>query len=226
MNIELPCLLIAVCIWGFWDPSISSKVGRKSGRAPLRICLCDRARIPGDAPKSIDPLNSQSARMLRVLPKTVRGVPRLRKHHRLLATVADPRETGFKIPIVDFSGFLHGSDADKSNTARQILEGFTSSGFIYLSNAGIDGDTVSNTFAWSKKFFALPTEEKLKLAWETPESNRGYVAPGREKVSTLLDQDEIGKLRSSNPDLKESMEIGKEPSDKNQVSLRRSIVAD
>jgi isopenicillin N synthase-like dioxygenase len=164
--------------------------------------------------------------MLRVVPNTVRGVSRLRSHHRLLATVVDTRETGFKIPIVDFSGFLHGNQAEKTNTARQILEGFTSSGFIYLSNAGIDRNTVSNTFAWSKKFYALRTEENLKLAWETPESNRGYVAPGREKVSRLLDQDEIEKIRSSNPDLKETIEIGKEPSDNYQARIRGPILAD
>jgi isopenicillin N synthase-like dioxygenase len=164
--------------------------------------------------------------MLRVVPKTVRSVSRPRNHHRLLATVADSRETGFKIPIVDFSSFLHGNQTEKTNTARQILEGFTSSGFIYLSNAGIDKGTVSNTFAWSKKFFDLPTEEKLKLEWETPESNRGYVAPGREKVSRLLDQDEIEKIRSSNPDLKESIEIGKEPSDNYQASASGLIFAD
>jgi len=147
----------------------------------------------------------------------VHGVSRLRSHQRRLATVADTRETGFKIPIVDFSGFLHGNQAEKTSTAREILDGFTSSGFIYLSNAGINRNTISNTFTWSKKFFDLPTEEKLKLAWETPESNRGYVAPGREKVSRLLDQDEIKKIRSSSPDLKESIEIGKEPSDNYQV---------
>ena len=61
----------------------------------------------------------------------------------------------------------------------------------------------------------------MKLAWETPESNRGYVAPGREKVSRLLSQEEIEKIRASAPDLKESMEIGKEPSDKYLVSLPR-----
>lgn len=132
--------------------------------------------------------------------------------------MADTRETGFKIPIVDFRGFLSGTKAEKDDTAREILEGFTSSGFVYLSNAGIDKNTISNVFSCSKKFFALPAEEKLRLAWETPESNRGYVAPGREKVSRLLDQDEIEKIRASNPDLKESLEIGKEPSDKYQAS--------
>jgi isopenicillin N synthase-like dioxygenase len=55
-------------------------------------------------------------------------------------------------------------------------------------------------------------EKKQELAWVTPEANRGYVAPGREKVSRLMDANAIDELRESSPDLKESMEIGKEPS--------------
>src|SRR5271156_3001659 len=130
---------------------------------------------------------------------------------------ANDSKTGFKIPIVDFSKFLSGSEADKVASAKEILQGFTFSGFIYLSNTGISQETVDNSFSWSKRFFALPIEEKMKLEWESPESNRGYVAPGREKVSRLLDSEDIGKLRAAAPDLKESIEIGKEPSDKYQV---------
>lgn len=53
-------------------------------------------------------------------------------------------------------------------------------------------------------------EEKLSHAWTTPEANRGYSAPGREKVSTLKDVSDVSQVRSSNPDLKESFEIGRE----------------
>ena len=138
---------------------------------------------------------------------------------RSMATVADTRETGFKIPIIDFNTFLHGTTTSKTSVATEILDGFTSSGFVYLCNTGLPSGAVASVFSWSKRFFDLPTEEKAKLAWETPESNRGYVAPGREKVSTLLSQEEIQKIRATNPDLKESMEIGKEPSDNYLVCL-------
>src|SRR5579871_5167908 len=130
-----------------------------------------------------------------------------------MGTLADNDETSFKIPIVDFSVFLKGGETEKNKAANDILNGFTSSGFIYLRNTGLPKGLVSNVFSWSKKFFDLPMEEKVKLAWETPESNRGYVAPGREKVSLLLDEAEIDRVREAAPDLKESLEIGKEPSD-------------
>jgi len=55
-------------------------------------------------------------------------------------------------------------------------------------------------------------KRKKKLAWVSPQANRGYVAPGREKVTQLTDKAAVAALREASPDLKESLEIGKEPS--------------
>ncbi|KAL9106151.1 MAG: hypothetical protein Q9227_008799 [Pyrenula ochraceoflavens] len=111
------------------------------------------------------------------------------------------------IPVIDFSNFLHGDQSQKSATAAAILHAFRTSGFLYLSHHGIPSETVSTIFALSASFFARPQAQKDALAWLTPESNRGYVTLGREKVS-LPDQD-VNVLRA-NPDLKETMEIGRE----------------
>lgn len=62
----------------------------------------------------------------------------------------------------------------------------------------------------SARFFRRSKDEKDELAWYSPEANRGYTAQGREKVTELVDKDAIDQLRASNPDLKESMEIGRE----------------
>lgn len=53
-------------------------------------------------------------------------------------------------------------------------------------------------------------EEKMKLAWEDPRSNRGYVAPGRERVTQETDAKKIAEMRIKAPDAKESMEIGRD----------------
>lgn len=50
----------------------------------------------------------------------------------------------------------------------------------------------------------------MALGWTTAQANRGYSAPGREKVSQLADIIEVEKIRSTAPDLKESFEIGRE----------------
>lgn len=44
----------------------------------------------------------------------------------------------------------------------------------------------------------------------SPWANRGYVSQGREKVSQITDKDAVEALRTQNPDLKESMEIGRD----------------
>jgi len=50
----------------------------------------------------------------------------------------------------------------------------------------------------------------MSLGWTTPEANRGYSAPGREKVTQLTDIAEVDKIRDAVPDIKESFEIGRE----------------
>lgn len=119
---------------------------------------------------------------------------------------------GLVMPIIDFGAFLNGTDAQKEQIAKEVFKGFQESGFLYLTNHGIPAETVSNAFSLSAKFFARPQDQKDSLGWTTPQSNRGYVASGREKVTLadLNDREEIAKLRASNPDLKESMEIGRE----------------
>jgi isopenicillin N synthase-like dioxygenase len=91
-----------------------------------------------------------------------------------------------------------------------LTSGFRDAGFIYLKNHGIPSATLEKVFQSSTEFFARPVEQKDTLRWTTPESNRGYVAHGREKVTQLGDKDAVEALRAQNPDLKESMEIGKE----------------
>lgn len=53
-------------------------------------------------------------------------------------------------------------------------------------------------------------EDKMKLAWDDPRANRGYVARGRERVTQETDPVKIAQMRASAPDAKESMEIGRD----------------
>ncbi|KAK3332497.1 hypothetical protein B0T19DRAFT_439331 [Cercophora scortea] len=117
---------------------------------------------------------------------------------------------GLLIPLIDFSKFLDGDETQKIETAKAILEGFQTAGFIYLKNIPITAETRSHVFGTSAKLFRLPLEEKLTYGWTTPEANRGYSAPGREKVTQLTDIAEVEKVRNSAPDIKESFEIGRD----------------
>ena len=112
--------------------------------------------------------------------------------------------------LIDFSKFLNGSPEERKETADAILSGFQNAGFIYLKNHPIPLDFVRHTFSRSADFFAQPDDAKLNVSWTTPQANRGYSAPGREKVSQLMETSGIEKERSAAPDLKESYEIGRE----------------
>jgi isopenicillin N synthase-like dioxygenase len=114
------------------------------------------------------------------------------------------------IQVIDFSTYSEGPTSAKLEAAQLIVHAFKTSGFVYLRNHGIPSQTISEVFQMSAEFFKRPQEQKDSLSWTTPESNRGYVTFGREKVTRSSDPEEISKLRASNPDLKESMEIGKE----------------
>ncbi|KAK4505376.1 hypothetical protein PRZ48_003339 [Zasmidium cellare] len=117
-----------------------------------------------------------------------------------------------EIPLIDFSSFLTSTDeATKRSTAQAILDGFQRAGFIYLKNHGITPSEIKEAFSESAKFFKRPESQKLDMGWTTPEANRGYSQPGREKTTDATDPNEIEKIREKEGvDLKESFEIGRE----------------
>lgn len=105
---------------------------------------------------------------------------------------------------------MNGDSTTKKATANAILHAFHTSGFLYLSNAGIAPDTVETVFKKTARFFERPDNQKKALSWDTAQSNRGYVTFGREKVTQSADPEEILRLRTANPDFKETFEIGRE----------------
>ncbi|KAL0953015.1 hypothetical protein HGRIS_007219 [Hohenbuehelia grisea] len=124
-----------------------------------------------------------------------------------------PSATDGAIAIVDFAGFIDGSQ--RKAVADGMLASFKNTGFVYLLNYGLSQAEVDNMFDWSKKFFGLPEEAK-QLAPHPPSGthHRGYSAPGREKVYQLKDgEDEVGALQAAHrftSDFKESFESGRE----------------
>ncbi|RCI11435.1 hypothetical protein L249_7169 [Ophiocordyceps polyrhachis-furcata BCC 54312] len=128
-----------------------------------------------------------------------------------MATDAAVRDKGLVIPLIDFSRFLNGSPAEKEATAKAMLHGFQSAGFIYLTNHPIPDDVLSRTYSFSAAFFRLPEADKLAISWSNAETNRGYNAIGREKISQGTLPDQVAAERAAAPDLKETYEMGVEP---------------
>ncbi|KAJ3122372.1 hypothetical protein HK100_012025 [Physocladia obscura] len=130
---------------------------------------------------------------------------------------------------------------EKQAIAQDLVYAFRTAGFVYLRNHGVPDSDVARMFKASAAFFALRQAEKVfaiisklsmllsqclaivnlmaflnqqqdKISWESPESNRGYAAVGREKLTELDKEgrvEDIKTLNKINPDLKESLDIGK-----------------
>src|SRR3569833_1631373 len=105
--------------------------------------------------------------------------------------------------LIDFSKFLGGSEAERRETAKAILHGFQTAGFIYLKNVSITAATRKTVFGTSAKFFEQTDDTKLSLGWTTPQANRGNTTPNQEKDTQHDDVDEVAKLKEAVPDLKE-----------------------
>ncbi|HEX6870797.1 MAG TPA: 2-oxoglutarate and iron-dependent oxygenase domain-containing protein [Micromonosporaceae bacterium] len=100
------------------------------------------------------------------------------------------------LPIIDISPLLKG--ADPSAVARQIEAACRDSGFFYVTGHGVPAELLSRLDAASRRFFALPHEEKMGIAMERGgRAWRGYFPVGEE-------------LTSGRPDLKEGLYFGTE----------------
>ena len=110
--------------------------------------------------------------------------------------------TPSQIPVVDFTPWVQGADKDAcQKVAKEIVDASREVGFVYITNHSVSSCLLDEAFEWSRRFFALKTEDKLKAPH--PEGwaiHRGYSWPGLEKVSDEMgdgndDSDRIKKLR-------------------------------
>ena len=100
-----------------------------------------------------------------------------------------------EIPVVDFANWKpEASTEDRMNVANELVSACKSVGFVYILNHGIAPERLAEAFSWSKRFFELPTEQKLQAPHPNGSSvHRGYSWPGLEKVSQAM-KDEVDLL--------------------------------
>lgn len=108
------------------------------------------------------------------------------------------RESFDRIPVIDIAPLLDGSD--KLSVAREIRWALSNAGFMYVKNHGVSKDFVDSVFDVTRRFFALPMDEKMKLHVSRSDvALRGYIEPFGENTDP-------GKTR----DLKECFDLGPE----------------
>ena len=111
------------------------------------------------------------------------------------------------IPVVDLSDFLSGDENRKQKFVQELGKAYEEVGFVAVKNHGIPDELIADLYNYVQKFFALPTETKLK--YEKPElaGQRGYTSFGREHAKGF-----------DAPDLKEFFQYGQTVEDNEPVA--------
>ena len=103
-----------------------------------------------------------------------------------------------RLPVIDVSPLLHGSEPARRAAAEGIGAACRDLGFFYASGHAIAPATLTAIADASARFFALPQEQKMKVAMALGgRAWRGFFPVG-------------GELTSGKPDVKEGLYFGEE----------------
>jgi len=78
-----------------------------------------------------------------------------------------------KIPVIDYGPYFAGEPGALQRLAENVRYACENIGFLYVLNHGVPQAIIDRGFAASRRFHALPLEEKLKLRLN--ENNIGYM---------------------------------------------------
>ena len=106
-------------------------------------------------------------------------------------------------PVIDLAAVRGSlvSAAARLDIARQVAAACEEIGFFAVTGHGVPRGVIADLVAQSYAFFDLPPAEKLAVKRPRPEQNRGYIAPGEERLARLRGDE-------TPPDLKELYTIG------------------
>src|SRR6266511_1493071 len=105
------------------------------------------------------------------------------------------------VPIIDIAPFLEGTVTGKRHVAAKVGRACEEIGFLTIVGHGVPADLVQRTYDISRRFFDLPSEEKLKVRVNS--NGVGYVPLQLESLAASLGEKTPG-------DLKESLNIGRD----------------
>lgn len=87
--------------------------------------------------------------------------------------VRDYAAAAAKIPVIDFGPYFAGEPGALARVAAETRDACENIGFFYAAGHGVPDALIDDAFAASRRFHALPLEEKLKL--KLNENNIGYL---------------------------------------------------
>jgi isopenicillin N synthase-like dioxygenase len=87
-----------------------------------------------------------------------------------------------RIPVLDIGPYLAGVPGARETLAEHVTRSCEDTGFLVLTNHGIDPALIAGCFAAAADFFALPEEEKLAL--KVGSLNIGFLPTGAQVIRT------------------------------------------
>jgi isopenicillin N synthase-like dioxygenase len=83
------------------------------------------------------------------------------------------------IPLVDLSRFTRDTPAQQQAFVQGLGRAFHEIGFVGVVNHGIGKKLITDFYAVSNAFFALPVEVKKSMKWRGWRANGGTLLSGR-----------------------------------------------
>jgi len=102
--------------------------------------------------------------------------------------------------VIDVTPARHSAEGAEQVAAR-VGQACQEIGFFQIVGHGVPTELFSDIFRVTRRFFALPSESKERVAQPTPDQVRGWSGVGSEGISYSLDEESAG-------DLKEKFDIG------------------
>lgn len=91
------------------------------------------------------------------------------------------QDQGFNLPLLDLSQF-NGTPEQREAFIANLRHTLHDYGFFYLTGHGVDAELIRNVIATSKRFFALPEQDKLAIEMIKSPHFRGYNRAGNERT--------------------------------------------
>ena len=103
--------------------------------------------------------------------------------------VKGPQAAFTEIPIIDIAALFSGDPAARRACGRAIGDACRDVGFFYAIGHGIDEGLRADVFAIGRRFFDLPTQEKMAVAMAKSPNFRGYLPLDGEVTDPLVGAD-------------------------------------
>ncbi len=92
------------------------------------------------------------------------------------------------IPRLDLNTYVHGTVAQRKQFSDDIGKAFNETGFVTITNHGLDQALIDKLYEDVKALFALPEVTKQKYEIPGLAGQRGYTGKGKRLPKVLIRQ--------------------------------------